>query len=156
MDLIVRLDAIEGIKLAKARHQRGVDTTDVDLLRRVFAEDVLVDCRGVMTDPVSGANSAPQTDEVFQGADKAIAAAVSSLEGVVSVHHVSSPEIEITSPTTGSGIWPQVDRLLYDAGAPFKEFIGYGYYHETYERVGEDWRIKSMRMVRTRMDFIPW
>ncbi|WP_413768829.1 nuclear transport factor 2 family protein [Rhodococcus pyridinivorans] len=156
MDPVTRLDAIEGIKLTKARHQRGVDTTDVDLLRRVFADDVYVDCRGVMTDPISGANSAPQTDEAFRGADKAIAAAVASLEGVVSVHHVSSPEIEITSPTTGNAIWPQVDRLLYSAGAPHKEFIGYGYYHETYERVGDDWLITSMRMVRTRMDFIPW
>ncbi len=156
MDPIARLDAIEGIKIAKARHQRGVDTKDGDLLRRVFAADVDVDCRGVMTDPVTGANSAPETDEVFQGADRAIAAAMSSLEGVVSVHHVSSPEIEITGPTTASGIWPQVDRLLFSAGAPFKEFIGYGYYYETYERVGDDWRIKSMRMVRTRMEFIPW
>jgi hypothetical protein len=156
MDPIARLDAIEGIKMAKARHQRGVDTKDGDLLRRAFAADIYVDCRGVMRDPNSGANSAPETDEVFQGADKAIAAAVTSLEGVVSVHHVSSPEIEITGPTTGSAIWPQVDRLVFSAGAPFKEFVGYGYYYETYERVGDDWQIKTMRMVRTRKDFIPW
>lgn len=156
MDAIARLGAIEGIKLTKARQQRGVDTKDPDLLRRVFADDVIVDCRGVMKDPDSGANSAPETDEVFQGAGKAIAAALTSLEGVVSVHHVSCPEIEITGPTTGSAIWPQVDRLLFSAGAPFKEFIGYGYYHETYERVGDDWRIKSMRMTRLRKDFIPW
>ena len=156
MDPIARLDAIEGIKLAKARHQRGVDTKDSDLLRRVFAADVDIDCRGVMTDPVTGANSAPETDEVFQGADRAIAAAMSSLEGVVSVHHVSCPEIEITGPTTGRGVWPQVDRLQFSADAPFKEFIGYGYYYETYQRVGDDWQIKSMRMVRTRTDFIPW
>jgi hypothetical protein len=69
---------------------------------------------------------------------------------------VSCPEIEITGPTTGSAIWPQVDRLLFSAGAPFKEFIGYGHYYETYERVGDEWRITSMRMVRTRKDFIPW
>ena len=156
MDPIARLDAIEGIKTSKARHQRGVDTKDEGLLRRVFTDDVLVDCRGVMTDPITGANSAPQTDEVFQGADKAIAAAIASLEGVVSVHHVSSPEIEITGPTSGSAIWPQVDRLLFSTGAPFKEFVGYGYYFESYERIGDDWRIKSMRMVRTRTDFIPW
>jgi len=156
MDSIARLDAIAGIKNAKARHQRGVDTKDADLLRRAFAADIEVDCRGVMTDPVSGANNAPETDEVFQGADKAIAAAMTSLAGVVSVHHVSCPEIEITSPTTGNAIWPQVDRLLFSAGEPFKEFVGYGYYYETYERVGEDWQIKSMRMVRTRQDFIPW
>ena len=156
MDRTAKLDAIEGIKLAKARHQRGVDTKDADLLRRAFAVDIEVDCRGVMTDPSSGANNAPDTDEVIQGADKAIAAAMTSLEGVISVHHVSSPEIEITGPTTGSAIWPQVDRLLFSEGAPFKEFVGYGYYYESYERTGDDWQIKTMRMVRSRKDFIPW
>jgi hypothetical protein len=49
----------------------------------------------------------------------------------------------------------QVERLLSSAGAPFKEFLGYGYCDETYERVGDDWRIKTMRMVRTKMDFTP-
>lgn len=156
MDPVTRLVAIEGIRTAKARQQRGVDTKDADLLRRAFAEDVLIDCRGVMADPDTGANSAPQTDEVFRGADRAVAAAIDSLRGVVSVHHVGCPEIEVTGPSTGSAVWPQVDRLLYPAGSPHKEFVGYGYYHETYQRDGEDWRITSMRMERLRKDFIPW
>jgi hypothetical protein len=37
-----------------------------------------------------------------------------------------------------------------------KEFIGYGYYYETYERLRNDWQIKTMRQVRTRMGLIPW
>ncbi len=156
MDAIAKLEAIEGIRLAKARHQRGVDTKDGDLLRRVWADDAVVDCRGVMTDPVTGANSAPQTDIILHGVDEAVASAMDSLAGVVSVHHVSNPEIEITSPTTGRAIWPQIDRVWFAADAPFKAFVGYGFYHETYERVGEDWRIKTMRMERTRLEFIPW
>jgi SnoaL-like domain len=156
MDPISRLTAIEGIKLAKARHQRGVDTKDADLLRRAFADDIEVDCRGVATDPISGVDLAPETDVILRGVDSAVAAAMTSLDGVVSVHHVSVPEIEVTSPTTGTGIWPQVDRLRYSAGGPFKELVGYGFYHETYECIGDDWRIKTMRLVRTRLDFIPW
>jgi hypothetical protein len=156
MDPIIKLEAIEGIKLAKAGQQRGVDTKDGELLRRVFADDVIVDCRGVATDPVSGLNMSPATDVVIHGADGAIAAAMDTLNGVVSVHHVSVPEINVTSPTTGSGIWPMVDRLRFSDGAPVKELIGYGFYYETYERVGDHWQIKTMRQVRTRIDFIPW
>src|SRR4029079_18785407 len=150
MDPMTKLDAIEGIKLAKAGQQRGVDTKDGDLLRLVFADDVVFDGRGVATDPVSGLNMSPATDVVIYGADGAIAAAMETLEGVVSVHHVSVPEIEVTSPTTGSGVSPMVDRLRFSDGAPLKELIGYGFYYETYERVGDHWQIKAMRLVRTR------
>src|SRR5687768_12345272 len=90
MDLWAKLDAIEGIKIAKARHRRGIDTKDSDLLGRAFATDVTVDVRGVITDPTSGQNVAPATDEVLEGADKAIAAAMATLEGVIPVQHVTS------------------------------------------------------------------
>lgn len=156
MDAIARLSAIEGIKLAKARQQRGVDTKDADLLGRAFAEDVEIDCRGVMSDPATGANLAPETDEIIYGRKSAIDAALASLNGVVSVHHVSVPEIEVTGPMSGRAVWPMVDRVRYGKDALFQEIIGYGYYHESYERTGEDWQIKTMRLVRTRMDFIPW
>jgi SnoaL-like domain len=156
MDMIAKLAAIEGIKLAKARHQRGVDTKDGDLLHLAFAEDVEIDCRGVMTDSVTGANMAPATDEVIRGSNNAVNAALMSLKGVISVHHVSLPEIEVTGPTSGVAIWPMVDRVRYGSDAPFQEIIGYGFYHETYERVGDDWKIKKMRLERTRMDFVPW
>jgi SnoaL-like domain len=155
MDAITKLEAIEGIRLAKARQQRGVDTKDGDLLRRVWADDAVVDCRGVMTDPVTGANSAPQTDVILHGIDEAVASAIESLAGIVSAHHVSNPEIEITSPTTGRAIWPQVDRLWFPAGAPFKEFIGYGHYHETYERIEGQWFIKRITLTRLRVDTEP-
>ncbi len=155
MDAVDRLSAIEGIKLAKARHQRGVDTKDGDLLRRAFADDVEIDCRGVMVDPATGANFAPATDEMIRGSDNAVNAALVSLKGLVSVHHVSVPEIEITGPTSGKAIWPMVDRILLGADAEFKEIIGYGFYYEAYECVGDDWRMKTMRLVRTRMDFVP-
>lgn len=79
-----------------------------------------------------------------------------ALIGVVSVHHASFPEIEITGATTGEAVWPMVDRLLFSEGAPFKEIIGYGHYHDTYVRIGDSWRIRTMHLVRSRMDFVPW
>jgi hypothetical protein len=156
MDPIMRLEAIEGIKLAKARFFRAVDTKDMDLLREVFADDAEVDARGVVTDPVTGFNLAPATNEVNRGIEDIVNSTRAAIEGLVSVHHASVPEIEITGPTTGVGTWPMVDRLLFGAGAPFKELIGYGYYHDTCERIDERWVIKTVRLVRTRLDFISW
>ncbi|WP_219894998.1 nuclear transport factor 2 family protein [Aquisediminimonas profunda] len=156
MDLAEKLDAIEGIKMAKARYFRGIDTKDRDLLRSIFTDDVELDCRGAAIDPVTGHNFAPQTDEIIRGGDNAAYLASTSLTGVVSVHHASAPEIEITGPNTGSAIWPMVDRLRFGEGAPIKELIGYGHYFDTYERVGSTWRIKTMRLVRTRMDAVVW
>jgi hypothetical protein len=31
---------------------------------------------------------------------------------------------------------------------------GYGHYHETYEKVSGDWRIKSSKLTRLHMDFV--
>lgn len=156
MDLITRLAAIEGIKRAKARYWIGVDTKNVDLLRSVFSDDVEVDCRGTSTDPISGFNFAPGADEIIRGADNVVECIIASLKDVVSVHHASAPDIEIAGPTSGKATWPMVDRLLFSAPASFKEVVGYGYYHDTYELVAQDWKIKTVRLVRTRLDFIPW
>ncbi|MET3774355.1 nuclear transport factor 2 family protein [Arthrobacter nitrophenolicus] len=156
VDPITRLEAIEGIKLVKARYFRATDTKDYDLLRSVFADDVVFDARGVVTDPVSGFNLAPGTDEVIRGVDNVISSNRAALVDIVSVHHASVPEIEITGPTSGSGIWPMVDLLLFKEGSPFKEIVGYGFYHDTYERIDGQWKIKTVRQERTRLDFIPW
>jgi len=157
LDLISRLDAIEGIKLAKAIYFRGVDSKDSDLLRSVFAEDVEIDFRGASTDPVTGFNIAPEsTDEVLRGGETAARTMADSLKTFsVTVHHASIPEIEILSETTGKALWPMVDRLLFGPGFPFAELIGYGHYHDTYEKVGNRWVIKTMRLTRTRIDTIP-
>jgi hypothetical protein len=157
MDLVSKLDAIEGIKLAKARYFRAVDSKDVKLLRSVFTDDVMCDYRGATTDPITGYNMAPDTTEApMQGGDHAAEAIIQAMKEMRSVHHASVPEIAITGPTCGNAIWPMVDRLLFVEGAPFKELIGYGHYYESYEREGDDWKISSIRLVRSRLDFIPW
>jgi hypothetical protein len=47
-----------------------------------------------------------------------------------------------------------VDRLRFGEDSPISEMIGYGHYHETYVRTGAEWRIKSMRLTRVRLDVI--
>jgi uncharacterized protein (TIGR02246 family) len=131
------VDDIEAIKQAKARYFRTMDTKDWAGMRRVFADDVVVDTTE------SGGN-------VVSGADAFLSFLRETLADVVTVHHGHMPEIELTSPTTASGVWAMEDMLRWPDG---NELHGYGHYHETYEKVDGAWRIKTTRLTRLRMDF---
>ncbi len=60
------------------------------------------------------------------------------------------PEIDVTSPTTATGVWAMEDMLRWPDGS---ELHGFGHYHEAYANVDGDWRIKSTLLTRLRMDF---
>jgi hypothetical protein len=59
------------------------------------------------------------------------------------------PEIDVTSPTTATGVWAMEDMLRWPTGM---ELHGFGHYHETYEKVEGRWRIKRSELTRLRMD----
>ena len=130
------MDDIEAIKQLKARYFRTMDTKDWAGMREVFADDVTMDT----TD--SGGN-------VMTGADDFLAFLEATLDGVVTVHHGHMPEIELTSPTTATGIWSMEDMLRWPDGT---ELHGFGHYHETYEKIDGTWRITSSTLTRLRMD----
>jgi len=155
METIEKLAAIAEIRDLKARYFRGLDEKDEALLREAFAEDVELDYRGSTTDPTTGAGVAPDaTDEILRGGEACAALIVRSLQGVVSVHHVSEPEIEVLGADSARAIWPMVDRLTF-ADGPYREMIGYGHYRETYVKEGGRWRIRTLRLTRLRLDFVP-
>lgn len=155
MNEIQRLMAIEDIKVTKARYFRGVDAKDEALLREVLADDVELDYRGSTTDPVTGFNPAKDaTNEILRGGEHCARLIAKSLVGVVSVHHASTPEIEIIDASHARGIWPMVDRLKFAAGGPVSEMIGYGHYHETYLKERGKWRIRTLKLTRLRIDFV--
>ena len=133
------MDDVEAIKRLKARYFRTMDTKDWSGMREVFAEDVVVDTTQ------SGGG-------VITSADEFIAFLRETLDDVVTVHHGHMPEIELTSPTTATGIWALQDILKWPNGV---ELHGYGHYHETYVKTGDSWRIKSTKLTRLRMDFTP-
>jgi len=133
------MDDVEAIKRLKARYFRTMDTKDWSGMREVFAEDVVVDTTQ------SGGG-------VITSADAFIAFLRETLDDVVTVHHGHMPEIELTSPTTATGIWALQDILKWPNGV---ELHGYGHYHETYVKTGDSWRIKSTKLTRLRMDFTP-
>ena len=133
------MDDVEAIKQLKARYFRLMDTKDWAGFRAVFTPDVRVDVSG------DGAG-------VYEGLDAFMTMLEPTLREVVTVHHGHTPEIEITSPTTATGIWAMEDHLRFPPGGPVGELHGYGHYHETYVKLGGDWRIKSTKLVRLRLD----
>ena len=131
------MDDIEAIEQLKARYFRTMDTKDWSGMRRVFADDVVMDTTS------SGGG-------VISGADEFLAFLEPTLRDVVTVHHGHMPEIQLTSTTTATGIWSMEDMLRWPDGT---EMHGYGHYHETYAKVDGEWRITTSTLTRLRTDF---
>ena len=131
------MDDVEAIRQLKARYFRTMDTKDWAGMRQVFAADVVMDTSS------SGGG-------VITGADEFMAFLEPTLQDVVTVHHGHMPEIELTSPTTATGIWSMEDMLRWPDGS---EMHGYGHYLETYEKVDGEWRIATSTLTRLRTDF---
>ena len=145
MDAIERLIAIEAIKQLKARYFRFIDTKDWLGFQNLFTADAVFD----ISDDIPGC--------IVSGPAKIVETASVPLQDAVSVHHGHCAEIEITSPTTATGIWSMEDMLRWNEGAnaPVKSLHGYGHYFETYERIGGRWYIKSLKLKRLRVDVEP-
>ena len=134
------MDDYEAIRQLKGRYFRTMDTKDWDGMRQVFTDDLVTD------------NTASPGGTVVEGADVFMAFLREVLGPVTTVHHGHTPEITITSPTTATGIWAMEDMLRWPDGS---EIHAYGHYHETYEKVDGDWRIKSLTLTRLRNDYTP-
>ena len=72
-------------------------------------------------------------------------------EGRTSAHHSHSPEITFESPTKAKGIWGMED-YIFDSASGELPIHGFGFYHETYERIGGRWYIKTVALTRLKMD----
>lgn len=146
MDTLERLHAIEEIKRLKACYFRCLDTKDWEGFAGVFAPDAVMDMSSEMRDRRT-------EGEGITTGNRAIAAFVrGAVDDVVTVHHGHTPDIELTSTTTATGIWAMEDKLRWPEGSPIKSMHGYGHYHETYEKVGGAWKIKTLALSRLRVD----
>jgi uncharacterized protein (TIGR02246 family) len=130
------MDDIEAIKQLKARYFRGMDTKDWDAMRRVFTDDTVID-----TTASGGA--------VIAGADAFLDFLRETLADTVTVHHGHMPEIELTSPTSATGIWAMQDFVVWPNGA---RLVGFGHYQEVYRKTGDQWQIASSTLTRLHMD----
>lgn len=136
MDDTTTLLHIEAIKTLKARYCRLLDTKDWQGWRELFTDDFVSD-----TSKAGG--------KVIHGADEFVAFTRRSLRSQPTVHQVHSPEIELTSPTTATGVWALEDVVRFGPGINLR---GYGHYTETYEREGRTWRIRTSALTRLRED----
>jgi SnoaL-like domain len=135
-------DELEELRKLKARYCRFLDTKDVESWCSVFTTDVVVTLD--MAVSVGGAD--PLTAPPIDGVDNFVPTVLGGLQGVATMHHCHTPELTLTSATTATGIWAMEDLLIFGDG---REMRGAGHYHETYEKTGGSWRIKSLHLTRT-------
>jgi hypothetical protein len=131
----------QAIAELRARYCWCLDTKRWDELRRLFTDDLDIDV-GTLR---------------FSSADEYIAAARERTAGATTVHSCSMPQIEIAGDTA-TGIWAMSD--IVDRGpGPWPDglagFRGHGYYHDTYKREADGWRIASVRLERLRFAAVP-
>lgn len=138
MDDAAAMREIEAIKQLKARYCRYLDTKQWDKWRSIFADDFVGD-------------TAEAGGQRIAGADEFVAFTRKNIgkPSQPTVHQVRAPEIELTSATTARGVGALQDVVRLGPGLNLN---GYGHYHETYEKITGQWRIKSSKLTRLRED----
>ena len=139
-ELLQRLIDIEEIKRLKARYFRTLDHKDWDGYGQVFSKDALLEV--------------PEGNVSERGREAIVASVSTVLEGVRTVHHGHTPEIDITGPDTARGIWAMADYVEFPANADGGRvgLRGYGHYTEEYVREDGEWRISHSHLSRLRID----
>ena len=144
MDALERLQAIEEIRLLKARYFRLMDSKQWEAFATLFAPDMRV---------------LGEDGGVWIEGGAAFAAGIrASLEHSVSVHQGFSPEIEIIDADAAKAIWPMQDVVEWQDRHPregWKSIVGRGHYHETYRRIDGRWTIATLHLSRLRLD-VSW
>jgi hypothetical protein len=131
---MVDLQEIEAIKRLKYRYCRCLDQKRWEELERCLTEDA----------------AASYADGKLSFAGRA--AIMSFLRDAlgpptrISSHRVQQPEIDLTSPTSATGVWA-LDDLVIETGAKLT-IRGAAFYRDEYVKVGGEWRIKSTGYTR--------
>ncbi|MEB3030366.1 nuclear transport factor 2 family protein [[Mycobacterium] nativiensis] len=129
--------AIDAIKQVKYRYLRALDTKHWDDFADTLAEDVTADYGKSMG-----------SDHTFTDRDSLVAFMRTSLPGtMISEHRVDHPEITLTAPDSATGIWYLQDRVIMPDYNLM--LIGAAFYHDTYRRTADGWKISSTGYQRT-------
>ena len=140
MNDIEMLLALEEIKLLKARRDRAVDTKDWRLYRALHADNHVSHNDGF---------------ERWESADVMIENVKALLDkGRTTVHHSHTPDITFQSDTTAKSIYGMED-LIFDSETGELLIHGFGFYHETYEKIEGKWLFNSRQLKRTLVRVSP-
>ncbi|MDB5430254.1 MAG: nuclear transport factor 2 family protein [Caulobacter sp.] len=157
MTTIEKLLAIEAIKTLFARRVRAMDQKDWVLYDTLHAPHAVL--KSFSPDQAGLAPLGSHGGQLAAVGKAAILEAIRTLlDGevkVTTVHHAHTPEIEITSDTTATGIWAMEDMLWWDDDGETQFAHGYGHYYETYEKIDGTWLIASRTIRRLRSDTPP-
>ncbi|WP_197028855.1 nuclear transport factor 2 family protein [Blastococcus sp. URHD0036] len=130
-----QLSTFEEIRQLKARYSYFLDTKQWDAWAQLFTADF---------------RWATENGLSVEGRDAFVEMVRSSIDAVATVHQFHAPVLEILSPTTATGLWPMFDYVAFGE-TPIQ---GYGYYHETYRREDDGWRMSTQFLSRIRTDVI--
>jgi hypothetical protein len=108
---------------------------------------------GCFVDPVTGRDFFPAMSIVVRGKSGWSSRGLAAL-GIISAHEGHDSDIELLEDGSARAIWSMTDRLWMPAGFPFAMLTGYGHYHETYEKAGNDWKLKTLRLTRIRVEAV--
>jgi hypothetical protein len=141
IDPVQALFELEALRNLKARYFRFLDTKDWAAWTEIWAPQIEHE---MVTEGRSHRGAREDFVRFVAGA----------LDGVITVHHGHTPELELTSPTTARGIWAFVDRLEPgpDAHPMAPRMDGWGHYHETYVKSDGTWRIATQKITRLRLE----
>ena len=136
MNPLERLQALDAIRQLKARRLRAMDAKEWALYTQLHCADHVSDTYGGEVMPSAAQNTARLRE---------------FLDGVTSVHHVFSHELELQSDTEASGIWCMEDRLWWLQAEQPHWLHGFGYYHERYRFEDGLWKFCYRRLERTKV-----
>ncbi|MDO3402764.1 nuclear transport factor 2 family protein [Mycolicibacterium neoaurum] len=139
---IRRLEAIESIRLVKARYFRCVDFRLWDEFADLFTDDLEVDFAESTSKP--------------KGKFEFLASVANHFVTGYSVHHGHLPEIDIVDDDTATALWPMYDRVESPADSGYESHEGWGHYTETYRRCDDGkWRISRSKLSRIQREVLP-
>jgi len=126
---MVDLQEIEAIKRLKYKYVRCLDLKRWKEMEECFAEDA-TSAYG------DGKYSYDGRDQILGFLRQALG------HNMISMHQVHHPEIELTSPTTATGIWALQDMVIEtNANITIR---GTAFYHDEYVKLGGQWKIKHI------------
>ena len=132
---VQKIEDIEAIKRLKYRYFRAIDTADIASLEPLLTDDISVNYQGGS----------------YQWAISGKAAILEAMAGgfhnrALAQHNGHHPEIDVTSPTTATGIWYLADSFInLDT---LVTTIGSAIYRDTYVNLDGVWKIATSSYTR--------
>lgn len=130
------LAEIEAIKQVKYRYLRALDTKHWDDFADTLTEDVIGDYGESLGEEHHFTDRATLVEFMR----------TSMPAGVITEHRVTHPEIDIDGDEA-TGIWYLQDKVIV-ADINFM-LVGAGFYHDTYRRTADGWKISKTGYDRT-------